>query len=263
MTDSVSSDTELGCIPNVEEDLSSLIEATTTEAKVELVTSIVENILPDLMLKTNSSLSPEENLRVTFISLANRVGQRPTEGGLNRFKEAINEISVAKNEACTGSKKLNQADAPQLIREFIDAYKMERKDRHQLRSLYGKLLCVNSTGDIHSRGRRDSHDCECPPDGLDGDFKFHKVCEFFACLDPGDVFKKIFLGFDQAQCLAFVVDTTGSMTDEIGTARNITLNFVRSEEEIGLYGCYILVPFNDVGPDDATVHEESKTILIL
>ena len=98
--------------------------------------------------------------------------------------------------------------------------------------------------------------CTCPPGGITGDIIC--TCEFFKCLDPGDAFKSI-LGFDMdEECLAFVIDTTGSMSGEIDAAKEITLNFLRSEEEIGVLGCYVLVPFNDVGPDNATVAKESK-----
>lgn len=255
--DSTTSGIEIDC---TEEDLSSVIVATTAKAKVELITNIIENVLPEVVFETNFSLSSEENFRLAFNSLADHFDQRPSEGGLTRFKEATNEISVAKNEACTGSFRLNQTDAPQLIREIVDTFRMERKDRHQLRSLYGKLLCVDG---IHNRRRRDNRNCECPPNGFDSGFKFYNVCHFFACLDPGDVLKEIFFASDGVQfpCLAFVVDTTGSMIGEINTTKRIILNFLRSEEVIGVDGCYILVPFNDVGPDNADVHDESKTML--
>ena len=111
------------------------------------------------------------------------------------------------------------------------------------------------------RGRRQSgcpprDRCTCPPGGITSDI--FCTCEFFECLDPDDIFVSI-LGFDSdEECLAFVIDTTGSMSGEIDAAKEITLNFLRSEEEIGDAGCYVLVPFNDIGPDHSIVAEESK-----
>ena len=57
------------------------------------------------------------------------------------------------------------------------------------------------------------------------------------------------LGFikDDLQCLAFVVDTTGSMYNEIEAAQEVIQSFIRSEEELNVVGCYILMPFNDYG----------------
>ena len=39
--------------------------------------------------------------------------------------------------------------------------------------------------------------------------------------------------------------------------KNIVNDFVRAEENL-LNGCYLLVPFNDVGPNGANVPDESK-----
>ena len=57
-------------------------------------------------------------------------------------------------------------------------------------------------------------ECECPKGGIENG-TFFCTCEFFECLDPGDYLKPIF-GFVNInpkgdQCLAFVIDTTGSM----------------------------------------------------
>ena len=154
----------------------------------------------------------------------------------------------------------------QLIREFIDSYKTKDQSSHPIRSTYGKLLCLNSTinSSESSRKRRDSDgdECECPPDGLDSDFTFCDFCDFYACLTD-DVIEEIFFGSSflvDYQCLAFVIDTTGSMSTEISIAKDVILNFVQSEQDIGLDGCYMLVEFNDVGPDDQIVPEDSKLL---
>ena len=99
-----------------------------------------------------------------------------------------------------------------------------------------------------NRNRRDSHcpdreDCTWPESG-----HFDCVCEFFACLDPEDDIKPLmgFLGIyvdEGFPCLAFTVDTTGSMGTEIGTVKEVIRNFLSSEEHGP--GCYVLQPFND------------------
>jgi hypothetical protein len=188
-----------------------------------------------------------------------------TEGGYRQFLEATNEISVAKEEACRNASGITSMPL-QLIQEFIDSYKKKDQSSHLVRSAYGKLLCLNSTinSDESSRKRRASNDgvCECPPDGLDSNFTFCDFCDFYACF-TGNVIKDIFFGsrFDvDFQCLAFVIDTTSSMIEEINTAKDIILNFVQSEQDIGDDGCYILVEFNDVGPDHEIVPEDSKLL---
>ena len=125
-------------------------------------------------------------------------------------------------------------------------------------------MCLDSSvtnSSVPVRGRRQlgclpRDRCTCPPGGITGDIIC--PCEFFKCLDPDDVVKSI-LGFNtEEECLALAIDTTGSMSGEIDVAKEIILNFLKSEEEIGIAGCYVLVPFNDIGPDDAIVPEESK-----
>ena len=83
------------------------------------------------------------------------------------------------------------------------------------------------------------------------------TCEFFACLDEGNILSDLIFGFNKEyECIVFVIDTTGSMGSEIAVAKRIILEFVRIEEHIGEFGCYVLVPFNDVG-----LPKQSKVIL--
>lgn len=150
-----------------------------------------------------------------------------------------------------------------LLGNFQVAFGQREKDLSQLRSILGKLLCINST----SRGIRikrqtgcsSAHACACPSGGISS--RLICPCQFFNCLDPNDVLKPL-LGFipelSDSQCLAFVIDTTGSMATEINTAKAIVREFLAREGEIGDWGCYILIPFNDFGPDSAIVPERSK-----
>ena len=142
----------------------------------------------------------------------------------------------------------------ELASEFSKAFSRELTDENlqEIRTIFGELLCAESmeqdlptSSSIMTRcpARRD---CTCPVGGI----RSVLTCasEFFACLDPGDHIGPIF-GFSRQthRCLAFIVDTTGSMGDEISAARRIILDFVRSEEDLNEIRCYILVPFNDFG----------------
>ena len=279
-------DHEAGCTAFNESSLTRIVNATTVDAQIILTASIIADILPDVSIgpglvtigvvppgevPPTISASSDSTLRDIYTIVAQHYGQSVTESGYRQFLEATNEISLAKEEACRNASEITSMSL-QLIQEFIDSYKMKDQGSHPIRSAYGKLLCLNSTinsqtGDS-SRKRRDFSDgdkCECPPDGLDSDFTFCDFCDFYACL-ISDVIKDIFFGsrFDvQLQCLAFVIDTTGSMSSEINTAKDIILNFTRSEQDIGEDGCYMLVEFNDVGPDNETVPEDSKLLYMV
>ncbi len=84
-------------------------------------------------------------------------------------------------------------------------------------------------------------DCECPE-------IVTRPCEFFACLNPSEV--KFIIGFGgiigrNEPCIGFVIDTTGSMVEEIAATKRVILTFMASQAEAT--ECYILVPFNDYG----------------
>ena len=237
--------------------LTKVIAESSTRAQVDLITSVAQNLFPNIT--SNSSSNAEENLQQVFKLLAKHFDIIPNKSHLKRFREAVIEVSVAKYEACNGSSRLDIKDVSELIQDFVSTYNMDKRSRdgHQLRRLYGKLQCIKSTIYVNSvtRRRRDS-DC---PKGCGPILAFQEAACFFRCLDSEDTVKEIFFisgeALEDNPCLAFVIDTTGSMTEEINDAKRIILDFLRSEEEIGETGCYILVPFNYVGP-----HEESKQV---
>ena len=282
MIDNVYVDHEAGCTAFNEPSLTRVVNATTIDAQIIITASIIADILPDVSIgpglvsigvvppgdsevQPTNSTSPDSTLRNIYTVVAKHYGQSVTEGGYRQFLEATNEISLAKEETCRNVSEITSMSL-QLIREFIDSYKMKDQSSHSIRSTYGKLLCLNSTinSGESSRKRRNSggDKCECPPDGLNSDFTFSDFCEFYTCLTD-DVIKDIFFGpqfLVDYQCLAFVIDTTNSMSVEISIAKDIILNFVQSEQDIGVDGCYLLVEFNDVGPNHEIVPEESKLL---
>ena len=252
-----------------------IVSATTPEAQVNLTASIVADILPTGVFPPGevppiNSTNPDSTMRNIYTVLAKHYDRSVTEGGYRQFLEAVNEISVAKEEACRDASGIT-SESLKLIQEFVDSYRTRRnQSSNSIRSVYGKLLCLNSTINSNSselsRKRRasDIDGCECPPDGFDSDFTFCDFCDFYACFTD-DVIEEIFFPshFDiDFQCLAFVIDTTGSMGPEISAAKDIILNFLRSEQDIGIDGCYLMVEFNDVGPDNEIVPEDSKLLII-
>ena len=216
----------------------------------------VLDILSTVFLEDNNALPDEEGelLDTLYNALAHGFQKNASKRGFNQFMEAVNEIAVV--VACANiSTEIDMDTVPELVREFRADLRDRSYTKYQnLRSLYGRLLRIrNSLSNDSSRHRRQSS-CECPPDGLNGEI-FHP-CQFFDCLNPRDI-EPIF-GFTDFECLAFVVDTTGSMKDEIQFAAEIIKSFIGTEGLLNEVGCYMFVPFNDVGPDDEYVAEDSE-----
>ena len=242
-------------------ELSGIIEATTPESQLVVVEDILQKIAPDLysLISTGSSGDASSRLNTAYTRLAERFEVRATRAGFTNFVEALTAISVAQAEACSRDlSSVNSSTVADLVKAFDREFSLPDRDLDRLRSLFGELLCIDSAGvymrmyaSMMWRGKRQAPgcppgtSCTCPAGGLGS---VVCSCQFFRCLDPDDHLKPIF-GFSPTltQCLAFVIDTTGSMSSEIATARRIILEFLQSEEEIGILGCYLLVPFNDNG----------------
>ena len=255
---------EVGCTIEL------FVLAATREKEQQKVVETVQEILPGVFPTSNSTIndttSGGASLTTVYDSLTKEFGVNKSNDGYSKFVEAVNEITEAKQEACSGDVRPGVNNVSRLVQEFRAALGTAQRDLLKLRTIFGKMLCIeDEIKKLKSKGRerrqepipecgglrtdcfeRTPEECTCPPGGLDGDCIFCP-CEFFRCLDPEDDLKPI-LGFvaDDIQCLAFVVDTTGSMGDDIAAARAVIQSFIRSEEELNEVGCYILMPFNDV-----------------
>jgi len=188
-----------------------------------------------------------------FLCVANKTGIKVSQEIYTEFERSMKEISIAKAETCKKESLTRTLNPTQLIKKFQKIFK-EKKNPQLMRSIIGMLLCIDSLErSSTARFKRQSsvagtsRSCTCPPDGILSESVL-TICEFFECLDSGDVFSGVIFGFNKDdECLIFIVDTTGSMYDEIELTKRIILEFVKIEEHIGTYGCYILVPFNDLG----------------
>ena len=268
---------EVGCTVEL------FVLAATREKEQQKVVETLQEILAGLFPLSNSTANDTTkegaSLTIVYNSLTKEFGIKKSESRYRKFVEAVNEITEAKQEACSGDVRPGVDDVPRLVQEFRAALNTAQRDLLKLRTIFGKMLCIeDEIKKLKSKGRerrqepisecsgfetrcfeRTPEDCTCPPGGLNGTCIFCS-CEFFRCLDPEDVMKPI-LGFDESrQCLAFVLDTTGSMRDEIKYAEEVIKNFTRSEEELNVTGCYILMPFNDV--DEVKLVEKSELLCI-
>ena len=263
---------EVGCTIEL------FVLAATREKEQQKVVETVQEILPGLFPTSNTTAndttSGGASLTTVYNSLTEEFGVNKSDSGYSKFVEAVNEITEAKQEACSGDVRPGVSNVSRLVQEFRAALNTTQRDLLKLRTIFGKMLCIKDEIEkLKSKGRerrqepipecggfgtpcreRKPEDCTCPPGGVYGVCIFCP-CEFFRCLDPEDVLKPI-LGFvaDKLQCLAFVVDTTGSMRGDIAAAQSVIRSFIRSEEELNEVGCYILMPFNDV--DDVIADSE-------
>ena len=198
-----------------------------------------------------SGTSDTPPLRAVYTAIAEEFDVEATDEGFNNFTEAITQITEAKEAACKGNGSVSEADIPGLDREYKELRGDIEGNIYRIREIFGKMLCLSEKSrEDRKRKKRDSHCpgyeelCLCPDTG-------DKICpcEFFRCLDPKDDIQPI-LGIadvytdDGFACLAFAVDTTGSMGTEIGTVKDVIRDFLVSEE----HGpqCYVLQPFNDL-----------------
>ena len=216
---------------------------------VETVQEILPGILPTSNHTANDTTSGGASLTTVYNSLTEEFGVNKSDSGYSKFMEAINEITEAKQEACSSDVRPGVGSVPRLVQEFRAALNATKRDLLRLRTIFGKMLCIKDEIEkLKSKGRerrqepipecggfetpcfeRTPEECKCPPGGVYGDC-IVCPCEFFRCLDPEDDLKPI-LGFvaEEVQCLAFVVDTTASMSEEIAAAQEIMRSFIRSE----------------------------------
>ena len=208
---------------------------------------------------------PQPPMKIVYTALTEEFEIEATEEGYSNFVEAVNQVTEAKKAACEGG-SINATDVPRLAREYGILKKNLTGNIVQLREVFGKMLCIKEK-ESHERKRRkrDSHcpECKCPQ--KHGVVLWGEVicmCEFFSCMDPESDLKPMLGMFnirDELPCLALVVDTTGSMRNEIEAAKEVIYNFLGSERDEP--GCYALLPFNDLSNDEFL--EGSKLIFIL
>ena len=188
----------------------------------EVVTSRLDRRSP-------TAISQHRTLRSLYQNLTLARGEAPSDAVYDHFVSAMSDVSREHFKACYGpsSERVQPTDVQSLIVQFNGLRNTTRV--HELRTVFAKLLCIR---DRNSRiGKRSTS-------GLEDFFRG------LSCSDFGDIF-----GFTETNqpvptgSLAFAVDTTGSMGDEIRNVRRIIRSFVRSEKQEPFY--YVLAEFND------------------
>ena len=182
-----------------------------------------------LVDRRSAPISQHRTLRSLYQNLTLARGEALSDAIYDNFVSAMSDVSREHFKACYGpsSERVQATHVPSLIIQFNGLRNTTRV--HELRAVFAKLLCIR---DRNSRiGKRSTS-------GLEDFFRGLSRSDF------GDIF-----GFTETNqpiptgSLAFAVDTTGSMRDEIRNVRRIIRSFVRSEKQEPFY--YVLAEFND------------------
>ena len=218
--------------------------AANQEGSQEEVVDSIQAAFPSI---TTNATDMNTSFDSLYTSMADKFGTVKSNTIHNQFVEAITEITEAHTEARYGPTELrpHPTDVPTLSRQFAT---FELSEVDELRRTLGKMLCLKSEEEKRKKRQMPVDPCggvECPAGGYDD---ISEVCEFFSCLDKeieySDHLQQVFgFSIDQTACLAFAVDTTGSMRHEIANVQELIKSFIFSEYNEPT--CYILTPFND------------------
>ena len=174
-----------------------------------------------------------------FTKIASTLKVENTTENLVQFQNAINEISEASYEACHGSNSslVLPEDTPVLIKQFEKAVNDSKST--EARNIFGRLLCL--------REKFQTNNTSVVKRQTDDGYEV-ALNSWFEGLSPLTDFPVLFfdeVDEDEIPTLAFVVDDTGSMGDEIEAVKKLIKAIIAAEKFSPYY--YILGTFNDPG----------------
>ena len=211
---------------------------------VDMVQGKVANVTNTIF---SSGLSQDANFSDLYRALVAAYRETETDDGLVWFIKAQMEITEQYFKACYGleDQRPSVADIGSHIQQFVAILGTSLLDLSALRKQFGILIC------LHQQVAVSEHNC-ARVDCSGGLGSGATTVEFFCCLRSSDVrglfgIESAATTVDAVPCLAFVVDTTGSMRSEIAAVRALVNAFVDPADPV----CYILVDFNDNGGVEA------------
>ena len=214
--------------------------ATSVVTVLEKVTNVTNTIF-------NSGLPQGANFSDVYSALVAAYSETETDDGLVWFIDTQMEITEQYFKACFGleDQRPSVADIGSRIQQFAIILRTSPLDLSALRKQFGILIC------LHQQVAVPEHNCS-RVDCSGGLGNATTTGEFFCCLQSSDVrdlfgIESAAMTVDAVPCLAFVVDTTGSMSAEIRAVRDLVRDFVDPADPV----CYILVDFNDNGGVEA------------
>lgn len=176
-----------------------------------------------------SSDDSGKNDRELYEEIATNLKRPVTDGDYLLYTKAVGEIAIAAFQYCEtfDVSKISADDITTLINTF--KRNLDDKKLREARRIYGILLCIRN-----KQSSKRSADAE--------------LVNFFESLD-GEVLEDLIFSYgeeeeeDAKYSLAFVVDDTGSMSEEIEAVKALINGFIRTENDEPI--SYILSTFND------------------
>ena len=194
------------------------------------VRSAIKNILD-----TAENVTTDKD---AFTKIATSIKIEKTAEKFVQFQNAISEISEASYEACHGSD--SNLVLPEDTQALIDKFEKAVQDKKstEVRRSFGRLLCLKQKFQANNAAVVKRQNIA---------FKT-KLKEWFEDFNIADFLILIFEELDDIgmPTLAFVVDDTGSMLDEINAVKNLIKAIINKAEKYSPFN-YILVTFNDPG----------------
>ena len=175
-----------------------------------------------------------------FMKITASIKVENTTENFVQFQNAINEISEASYEACHGSD--SNLVLPEETQALIDKFEKAVQDNKstEARHSFGRLLCLRQKFQTNNTVLV-KRQIDTPKDILKKWFENLSVTNFSTLF-----FKEV--DDNEIPTLAFVVDDTGSMWNEINAVKDIIKAIIKAENTSVFY--YILGTFNDPGKDD-------------
>lgn len=143
------------------------------------------------------------------------------------FYEALGEITKAVYRSCFGEMPIALDSFSSVKKQFGQA--LRGRQINQLREVYGLLLCLKHLSETDNRKRKKR-------------LTASEIQTFFGEITADD-FEMIFFHFGRPYSVAFIIDDTGSMADDIQAAKCLVRGFLNALR--GEPAKYILGTFND------------------
>ena len=196
----------------------------------EEIRSAIKNVLD-----TTENVTTDKE---AFTKIAATIKVKNTTENFVHFQNAMSEISEASYEACHGSS--GSLVVLEKTQELINKFKKAVHDKNPMeaRQFFGRLLCLKEKYLINNTlvVKRDDHN------------EIQLLNELFNKLSSTDfpvLFNFLELEITEIPALAFVVDDTGSMGDEIDAVKDLIKAIIKAERDAPVF--YILGTFNDPG----------------
>ena len=209
----------------------------------ESATIVADEVLNRTLAVLGDPSTPKESkTKAAYEKTLKVLGHQDTPENEASFHEAITVITTGFYDACYGPGNVSLRDFPHLKQMFETAFRDEASS--ELQSVFGAIMCLKSKSTSASRRKRQQPSSPC---GQSNDINF-----FYNCISADAVLLSRIFVFNVGGefSLAFVIDDSGSMGDEIERVKCLVKGFVKAERNSPTR--YILGTFNY--PSKSVIH---------